>query len=318
MTISHGAHCDNVNQQFSVIGVQGTLGTADVGGTALTLPIGVNPTNGGMYTNSFMVGTDGTPFAFINNAGAPQICAQPYLQALAEGDISGHSPWMKMGYTPSLGTADSDLWSYGGNINLPGTGIQMSVLSSSVDDTSLGNGVKSVKINYLDNSYIEKSTTVIMSGTAPVNTTPTDILRVNSFRVETAGTNGKAVGNITLKETGAGTTVYSYISTGYTRARNSSYTVPVGKTLYIVQFVVGFGYAANQTHYSRIYTRATQNEGIRTPNIFYPFTEVVCANTSQEVTLEIPTKIVEKVDVKVSGISSFTGVASVALRGWLE
>lgn len=48
--ISHGAHSDNVNQQFSIIGVQGTLGTADVSGTAKTLPIGVDPSTGGVYS----------------------------------------------------------------------------------------------------------------------------------------------------------------------------------------------------------------------------------------------------------------------------
>lgn len=46
-----GAHCDNVNQQFSIIGVQGTLGTADIGGTAETLPIGVNPKTGAVYVD---------------------------------------------------------------------------------------------------------------------------------------------------------------------------------------------------------------------------------------------------------------------------
>ena len=48
---SSGAHCDNINQQFSILGVQGTLGTADVKGTAPTLPIGVNPDNGAMFVD---------------------------------------------------------------------------------------------------------------------------------------------------------------------------------------------------------------------------------------------------------------------------
>jgi hypothetical protein len=42
------SHVDE-NQQFSIIGVVGNLGTADVGGTAPTLPIGVN-TYGAVYT----------------------------------------------------------------------------------------------------------------------------------------------------------------------------------------------------------------------------------------------------------------------------
>jgi hypothetical protein len=44
------AHNDG-NQQFSILGVQGNLGTADTQGTASTLPIGVDP-NGAMYVNA--------------------------------------------------------------------------------------------------------------------------------------------------------------------------------------------------------------------------------------------------------------------------
>jgi len=43
------AHLDG-NQQFSIIGVQGTAGTADTKGTAETLPIGVHKATGAMYT----------------------------------------------------------------------------------------------------------------------------------------------------------------------------------------------------------------------------------------------------------------------------
>ena len=57
----YGAHIDNVNQQYSMLGVIGTLGTADAGGTAYTLPIGVNPDTGAMYVDvidtTFNVGT---------------------------------------------------------------------------------------------------------------------------------------------------------------------------------------------------------------------------------------------------------------------
>ena len=42
------AHLDE-QQNFSIIGVQGTLGTADVQGTAPTIPIGVDPATGAQY-----------------------------------------------------------------------------------------------------------------------------------------------------------------------------------------------------------------------------------------------------------------------------
>ena len=53
-----GAHVDD-NQQFSVGGVVGTLGTADTGGTAQVLPIGVNPATGAMYVQD-LSGASGT------------------------------------------------------------------------------------------------------------------------------------------------------------------------------------------------------------------------------------------------------------------
>jgi hypothetical protein len=58
--------------------------------------------------------------------GAPQILSQPYLQALAEGDIPGHVQWEKVGYTPTMTTAESVLWSKAGAYVFPAAGgIQM-------------------------------------------------------------------------------------------------------------------------------------------------------------------------------------------------
>jgi len=45
-----GAHVDD-NQQFTIIGVVGTLGTADEQGTARALPFAVDPTTGAAYVN---------------------------------------------------------------------------------------------------------------------------------------------------------------------------------------------------------------------------------------------------------------------------
>lgn len=50
-TPANSAHVD-ANQQFSIIGVAGTLGTADVKGTSPTVPIGANPVTGAMYVES--------------------------------------------------------------------------------------------------------------------------------------------------------------------------------------------------------------------------------------------------------------------------
>lgn len=185
-----------------------------------------------------------------------------------------------------------------------------------VDDSStIGGHV--VLIEYLDANFVTQWEFVVLNGTTNVNTTATGIYRVNSFRIVGTGSSKKATGNITLRNT-ADTVNYSYITAGYTRARNSAYTIPAGCSLYIAQLTYSFGYAANQTHYVRLYGRATQNSNFRTDGIFYPFTEVICANTSATINLDFPSKFLEKVDIKVSGISTVTGSADAALRGWLE
>jgi hypothetical protein len=250
--------------------------------------------------------------------GKPRVSSMPYTYDIAEGNISGHESWMKIGHNGATGTAEADVWSKTGVYVFPGAAQQMTFFSSdNTNDKAGGNGALTVKIYYLDDAWAEHTEVGTLNGTALVNTVATNIYRVNGFRVESAGTTGKPAGNLSLTNT-AGAVTYSYISAGYTRARNSAYTVPAGKTLYVTQATFSFGYAANQTYYARLYTRATQNDGVRTPGIFYPYTEVICANSVAPIHFDVPTKLVEKVDIKVSVIAGFTGAASVSLRGWLE
>lgn len=62
-TPAESSHTDG-NQQFSIVGVQGTLGTADTTGSAMTVPIGVDPTTGAMYVNN--LGAGGTSSSGTN------------------------------------------------------------------------------------------------------------------------------------------------------------------------------------------------------------------------------------------------------------
>jgi hypothetical protein len=250
----------------------------------------------------------------------PRVSSMPYLYDIAEGNVPGHSSWTKIGYTGSVvANTESDIWSKGGVYAFPSSGIQMSVKSSdNTNDKAGGTGALKVTIYYLDSAWAEKTEEVTLNGTTAVDTAETDIYRINGFRVTAAGSTGKAAGNISLLDKATGLITYGYITAGFTRARNSCYTVPAGKTLYVTQFVCGYGYSHNSTHYGRIYTRATYNDGVRTPGIFYPYTECVVSNNSLFVPLSIPTKLPEKVDIKNSVLADYAGIATITLRGWLE
>lgn len=216
-------------------------------------------------------------------------------------------------------TAESVVWSAAGAYAFPAAGgIQMEVVSSdNTQDKAGGTGALTVTISYLDANYAEQSEVVTLTGTTPADTVATNILRVNAFRVTTAGSGGKPVGNISLRNT-AGSVTYSYITAGFTRARNSNYCIPAGKTLYITGGSLGYGYAVNQTHYARLYLRANQNNGVKVTGIYYPHLETIAQNGSNPIILSFPLKFVEQVDIFIGGIATAAGIATSFLEGWLE
>ena len=349
------------------------------------------------------IDTTGASLGYKNVDGKPRISSMSYLHDIGEGNVTDHASWSKIGYTPTMTTAESDVWSFAGAYVFPAVAAGMQIVSSSASDTgtsikngtstggslttlidtganfnaatavSIGDyvildkagttpewgvvtavtsnttltlnsgfssvgvggpgrvyqvlrtvattGAQAIRFEYLTNAYAEKSEIVLLNGTNAVTTVNTDIYRINSFRTIAAGSNYKAVGNLSLQSVGGGTT-YSYITAGYTRARNVQYTVPASKTLYVAEINWGFGYSGtNQIHYCRMYTRANMDSvtGFKTGLIFYPYTEVVLAQGGTiSISLPVPTKLKSGIDIKVSGIATISGVAYCTLRGWLE
>jgi len=247
-----------------------------------------------------------------------RVSAMPYLYDIAEGNVPGHENWHNFGYSPAVGTGATDLWSKGGVYVFPGSAIQLSVFSSSAGDSSAGTGIRTVHIHYLDTSWAEKIATVSMNGTALVNTTETDIYRINAVQTSTVGTYGKSVGTISVTGT-AGLVYYDHITPNFLMSRNSAYTVPAGKTLYIVGMHGAYGHSSNQPEYGRLLYYATvNNDGERSPGMFFGFGESMSDNTTIPIELTMPYKVPEKCDTIVSCIASAAGIANVALRGWLE
>lgn len=283
----------------------------------------------------------------LSNDAGILTCSQDYLLALAEGDISGHTPWSKIGFAPMPATTETDIWSFGGTtavIPLIATAATLKVQTNNAADTgtsifsgtssggsttslidatknfnggtavavgdcvildaggttpewgyvtavagdtelTIGGGFSSggtgasrtytvidysnqagahaVLINGLDANYDtirEIVVTAYGAGAPGYVATTKSFLRVNSMRMIAAGANARPTGALALMNNAASPTItYTYITAAFTRARNSIYTVPSGKTLYIEQANVAFGAnAANKTEYCRLYVRAAQ------------------------------------------------------------
>lgn len=346
----------------------------------------------------------GIPYGIKQVDGKPRVSAMPYLYDIGEGNITGHTSWTKIGYSPTINTAESSVWSKAGLYVFPtSTGFRGDVVSDSAGDEDTGTvifsgtsnggstttlidttktftggtavevgdciildksgttpewgyvttiaattltcsggfsaggtgsvrtysvinknaagktGAHAVKLEYLTSTFAEKSEIVILDGNAPVNTVNTDIYRINSFRV-IAG--AKCIGNLSFRISG-GATTYSYITAGFTRARNSAYTVPLNKTLYVTQWSIGWS-TPNDTKVqsARFYTKTNVEPTTHflTRDLFYPYTEVICSNEEIVIYFDIPTKLLTGTDIIINGVAATagTGPAVSVLRGWLE
>ena len=256
---------------------------------------------------------------FVSMAdGKQRVISQDYLLAISEGDISNHEVFRHVGYTPLLTTTESDFWSNAGVYAFPTVGQPIGVTSYDAADSSGGAGAHFVRLCYLDTAYVEKTETVEMAGLSTSYTVAKDVYRINNFLVTSAGVFKKASGGIVACSTN-GTIRFNYITPGFSIARNSAYTVPAGKTLHVTDANMGYGYAANQTNYARIYLRATKDPLTQNATtLFYPFVEVVVANNTVTLSLKSPERFNERTDIKISGLASAAGTAYCSLRGWTE
>jgi hypothetical protein len=239
--------------------------------------------------------------------------------AISRGYVYGHSRFSKNGYNMDIDNAEEDIWLVGGTYVWPAAAQQMEVVSDSASDAAAGTGVRSVRIGYLDTNYVARTEVVTLNGITAVPTVATNILRVNTFRVETVGSGGKAAGNIDIRHL-SDTPIYSRIAAGYTRARNTAYCVPDGYELYITQIT----YASNATasgHFTRFTLRSDYDELDDTVNgIFFPFSEIVVGEGTFTIQYPIPMRFPEHSRLIVSGVGEAPNVNLVCAsqyRGYL-
>jgi hypothetical protein len=258
------------------------------------------------------------------NAESPQVCAQDYLQSIAEGDIALHTPFEHFGRTSNGNTSETDVWEGGTAYVFPTVAQQMEVVSSSANDAAAGTGVKTVRIYYLDNNYVPRTENIVLTGTAPVATVATNILRINSLKVIDFGsstTTYKAIGNIDIRHL-SDTPIYSRIAAGFTRSRNAIYTVPAGKTLYITSITIGVSKASTTGNTATFTLRGTYDDdiGALLPGLhFMPQAEINHMDGCFFKRLEMPKKYIEKTDVKMSVTAAQAStICTAALRGWTE
>ena len=272
-----------------------------------------------------LVDDNGSAFGVKHIDGKLRVIDTPYLYEIAEGNIPGHEEFERLGYNADIDITTEDIWSVGGSYVFPVAAQQMELVSTSIEDDPdkggavAGTGIHAVTVYYLDNTYAAQTEDVTLNGTGVVTTTAVNILRVNSIKAKTVGTGGSAAGTISIRNL-ADTPVYSQIEVGSTRSRNSIYTVPLGKTLYITSLFGGCGAAAATTATITLLVKY-DHEADAVRDFFMPHAEIIIGSGSGgfQRTFEIPIYVPAGVDIKCRATTTANNTAvSVGLRGWTE
>lgn len=142
----------------------------------------------------------------------------------------------KFGSSTAVTATRHPVWNNGGAYTYLSSADTLEVYSSSANDTSAGTGARTVEIQGLDANYNVQTETITLNGTTAVTTT-NSFLRVYRAKVITAGSGEENAGDITI-ETTTGSTVQAEIIATNNQTLMAIYTVPAGKTAYILNYYV--------------------------------------------------------------------------------
>lgn len=174
------------------------------------------------------------------NAGQAIITAD-FESEVALGNISNYELATKFGRNPKVNVGPQDIWQYGDTytgqpLSSPET---ITVHSTSANDTAMGTGARTVRIEGLktSNSILYQSEDITLNGTSEV-VSNCSWWRVNDASVLTAGDSGQNEGNIQIEHTVTSSNIFAYIKTGFNTSLIAAYTVPSQKMMLIKKVTV--------------------------------------------------------------------------------
>lgn len=97
-----------------------------------------------------------------------------------------------------------------------------------------GTGLRTIRLDYLDAAGVRQAETVPMNGTAAVLTTATGVTAILGVSALTLGSNGSAVGSISITNV-ANTSTFEVVPAGSCAAASAFYKVPSARQSYVTQ-----------------------------------------------------------------------------------
>lgn len=162
-----------------------------------------------------------------------------YLE-VKKGNVVGHTIVDVTGTNTDVDTGTpEDIWPPGGNLVYPTANETVELFSADANDTAAGTGAQEVTITYMDDNHIVQTPVAVSTNGGTVATGITDYFRLVGMDVTAAGSSGFNAGDITLRVSGGSATRTAInfntdYDVGVNTALDSHFTVPAGKTGYII------------------------------------------------------------------------------------
>lgn len=229
-----------------------------------------------------------------------------YLE-VAKGNVPGHAIVNIAATNPEVGTTDEDVWDVGGVLLYPTANESMEFVFANSNDTAAGTGAREITLRYMDDTYVEQTPLVIASNGGTLSAGISDYFRKIEMTVTAVGSDAENEGDVTLQVTGGGA-VRGQINATENESQDSHYTVPAGKTAYIL----GGKEDINKNEDLILRYRRTDGDN----GIFRTLLRSSLYQDQFGLTLRAPSSaLVEKTDLKVLCVSSnTTAEASIFLQ----
>ena len=240
--------------------------------------------------------------------------SEPFELQVARGQVAWHYDVHKFGFNPDIDDALETVWAQGGLYSYLAAATQLSVSSSSTDDTSAGTGARTVTLSGLDANYSEISETVTLNGQTAVTTT-NSYLRIFRMVVNSAGSGGENAGVIYA---GTGTVTsgvpankYATIAIGDNQTLMAIWTVPANHTAYLLQTDVTVATTQNNKYCTASLVARPYGEVFQVKDRF------VKAESQTTLTYSLPLEFEEKTDIEYRAIGDSAG-ADIAISAAFE
>lgn len=236
---------------------------------------------------------------------------------IARGKVPHSEGFGSFGERTFAGAAtNAMIWSDGEFHIPPAAGVQLSIVSTSANDSAAGTGIRSVEIHYLDNDLNEQKEIVQLAGLTPVLTQATNIRFVNLMHMQTYGTISLAQGNI---QGSAGGNIYCSILTGTNVQISSARMIPRNKVLYLAGATAG---AVSGSSDARVLIRLVANtyNGLvfDDPVVFLPYGSISVQDNTVTYNFPVPFKFAAGTVVGLRATCDKGCLVSGSLYGWIE